>query len=157
MGPDAVPALPPLAEGLKDSAREVRRVALESLLNVDSGAVRDALIKALVAQDKYARTELAFALGQIGSEARSALPAFLGLLQDSSWLVRRAALVALRQIGPDPDKAVPILLKLLADDYDLVRESRLRSWESLAARAEPPFPRCRSSSGSRRGSQSGRP
>src|SRR5262249_33343806 len=39
MGPDASAAAPVLAGAMKDSASEVRRVALESLRNVDSGAV----------------------------------------------------------------------------------------------------------------------
>ena len=64
------------------------------------GRAVPSLIAALK-KDALVRQNAALALGQIGPDARDAVPALKEALGDSEWTVRRHAAIALGHIGPD--------------------------------------------------------
>jgi hypothetical protein len=74
------------------------------------------LIKALVDRDRWVRISAAVALGQIGPEAKEAVPALIKALGDSDPGMRYRSAEALGQIGPEAKEAVPALLKALGDN-----------------------------------------
>jgi HEAT repeat protein len=57
----------------------------------------------------------AAALGELGPEAKIAVPALIGALKNEDARVRQAAAEALGKIGPDAHKAVPSLHQALKD------------------------------------------
>ena len=72
-------------------------------------------------KDEKVRSEAAWALVRIGSEAKSAIPALTELLKDKDGLVRWAAIETLGKIGPEAKTAVPALTELLKDRDDNVQ------------------------------------
>ena len=68
-----------------------------------------ALIDALKSEHAGLRYYAAGALGQIGSNAKAAVPALTDALEDDdkSWDVRKAAAKALRKISKSPKHRVP--------------------------------------------------
>ncbi len=79
-----------------------------------------ALIKALEKDgDKYFRRHAAFALGNIGPEAKEAVPALINALEkDGDKDVRWRAADALVNIDPEAKEVVPALIKALEKDGD---------------------------------------
>ena len=66
-----------------------------------------ALIQALKDDDRDVRMEAAESLGEIGPEAKAAVPALIQALKDDNFNVRRGAAMALLTIGtPEALKAV---------------------------------------------------
>src|SRR5207245_2950920 len=76
----------------------------------------EALIGALSAKNISVRHAATHALGQIGPEAKAAVPALTKLLSEKDSGVRQAAVRALGQIGPEAKPAVPALIKLLPEE-----------------------------------------
>ena len=66
------------------------------------------------------RRAAAHALGQIGPEAKAAVPALMELLKDTDSELRWLAALALGQIGPEAKAAVPALMELLKDEEEKV-------------------------------------
>ncbi len=65
------------------------------------------LIQAFQDDDWEVRRNAAYALGEIGPEAKGAVPALIQAFQDDDWEVRNSAAYALRQIRtPEALKAV---------------------------------------------------
>ena len=81
------------------------------------------LIKELQDPDSDVRSIAAVTLGEIGSEAKDAVPALIQLLQDqdAEGFVRANAALALREIGPEAKDAVPALIQALQDQDKYVR------------------------------------
>lgn len=78
-----------------------------------------ALTKALSDPDPAVRANAASALGEIGPEAKSAVPGLVKLFSEDGIInVRTNAANALRKIGPEAKSAVPALIKLLSEDSD---------------------------------------
>ena len=69
------------------------------------------LMSALRSEDAGVRWKAAAALGQIGSEAKTAEPALIERLKDGDKDVRRYAAEALIKIGPEAKAAVPGLIE----------------------------------------------
>ncbi len=63
------------------------------------------------------------ALGMIGPEAKTAVPALTELLKDKEARVRMASAEALVKIGPEAKAAIPVVTELLKD-----KDSDVRSW-----------------------------
>ena len=71
-------------------------------------------------KDEKVRANAAYALGSIGSVAKTAVPALTELLTDKDEWVRHHAAEALGAIGPDAKTAIPALTKLLKDTAEHV-------------------------------------
>jgi eukaryotic-like serine/threonine-protein kinase len=72
------------------------------------------LMAGLEARDANARWKAAEALGNMGGQARAAVPALIGLLGDQQEVVRWRTAEALGKIGPDAARAVPALIRTLS-------------------------------------------
>jgi len=64
-----------------------------------------------------------FIIGQIGPNARTAVPALLKLLQDNDAGLRKTTIAALGLIGPDARAAVPALARMFQESDDMTRLS----------------------------------
>ncbi len=82
-----------------------------------------ALLNAVGDEDEYVREAAADALGEMGPEAKDAVPALIQTLGDGDEHVRRAAADALGEMGPEAKEAVPALLQALEDAEWSVREA----------------------------------
>jgi uncharacterized caspase-like protein len=74
------------------------------------------LIKALGDSDRWVRISAAVALGQIGPDAKEAVPSLIKALGDSDPGMRYRAAEALGKIGSEAKEAIPALLKALGDN-----------------------------------------
>ena len=68
------------------------------------------------------RQAAAVALGGIGPEAKTAVPALTDLLNDKERAVRHAAASALGNVGPEAKTAIPALTELLKEQ-GVIRET----------------------------------
>jgi HEAT repeat protein len=93
-----------------------------------------ALIAKLEGADSDARRDAAKALGELGSEAKLAVPALTKRLNDRDAFVRRFAAESLGKIGADAKSAVPKLSLALSDER---KEVGLAAVEALT-RIGPP-------------------
>jgi HEAT repeat protein len=148
IGPAAKSAGPALAALIDDPDKTVRLQALESLLQVhpgpavgvpvfakimegDDDVLRTRVLNGLTDHGKEAVPFLiellknektaywaCLVLGQIGADAKDAVPAMAALLADKDLFVRREAIMALAEIGPDAAAAVPQLVKALEHEID---------------------------------------
>jgi HEAT repeat protein len=76
------------------------------------------LIKALGDNDENVRYWAAEALGEIGPEAKDAIPALIKALSDNDESVRIKAIYVIGRIGPAAKEAIPALIKAFGDsDY----------------------------------------
>ena len=131
MGPEAKTAVPVLAELLKDKDSYVRLAAASALWQIGPKAETDILVLAELLKDKESYIRLAaalalwsigpkaetnaellmgkddvcesavMALGDIGPEAKAAVPALTVLLGDRSEYIRNAAAEALENINQE--------------------------------------------------------
>jgi len=85
-----------------------------SLLGKEALEAGPDLVECLT-KEQLVRQTAALALGNIGPEARAAIPALTNALNDPAWSVRRQAAIALGQIGPDAAPALPSLERLAKD------------------------------------------
>jgi HEAT repeat protein len=81
------------------------------------------LIKSLGDKEELHRAVAASALGELGPDAREAIPALTVALGDKSNKVRSRAFSALGSIGPAAKSAVPLLIKGMRDKDKSVRWS----------------------------------
>jgi serine/threonine-protein kinase len=72
------------------------------------------LMDALGDRDANARWKAAESLGNLGGQARAAVPTLIGLLNDQQEVVRWRTAEALGKIGPDAARAVPALVRTLS-------------------------------------------
>src|SRR5439155_15994241 len=82
-----------------------------------------------------ARCTAARALGQMGAQARDALPALLQALQDREPLVRDAVAEAIGCIGPDSQDAILALVHALTDTNSFVQATAAKALKKV----EGPF------------------
>jgi HEAT repeat protein len=119
-GPAAAAAVPDLLAILadeKDGSMNAAR-ALAQIAPRDA-AVLATLIKALDRAD--VRDDVVMALGEIGPEARGAIPALLKVLPDSEKFTRWSILLAFRAMGEDAKEAIPDIVRSLSDPAGDVR------------------------------------
>ena len=124
-GPEANAAIPDLKELLCDKTRYDKPVL--------SGGVGVGLGETLEAwrlNTTYVRALAAEALGQMGPEAKTAVPALTEMLDDRVADVRRSAAAALGKMGPEARPAVPALKKA-AEDIDEDDSVRKTAAEAL--------------------------
>ncbi len=118
----------PLAELLRDLKNKdliTRRKAAIGLYMklppLDTMAI-PVLIDALHDKDSVVQRKVALALGNYGSQAQSAVPALMELIQKRNE-GQLDAVFSLGQIGPEAHRAKPILVKMLMDKSYLKREA----------------------------------
>jgi hypothetical protein len=117
--PSATALMPRLKPWLSSPGQPRYLQAIELLGTVGEGGaeVVPYLVQALRSTNKYHRIFALQSLELLGVEARSAVPALIGALDDSATHIR--AIRALGNIGPEAKQAVPSLEALLmtADRY----------------------------------------
>ena len=96
--------------------RSYRKYA-KDLAKFGDGLVSD-LIKVFKESDEDVRRAAASSLGDVGPDARAAVPDLSVALKDEHCEVRKAAVDALRKIGPDAVAAVPALIEVTNKDTD---------------------------------------
>jgi HEAT repeat protein len=92
------------------------------------------LIKQLKSQDAGDRLSAARALGEMGPEAKQAIPALLEALMDQSYFVRENAAIVLRVMGPE---AIPELIEALKGRNDFVSGSAANVLAQIGPKAIP--------------------
>jgi HEAT repeat protein len=96
-----------LIDALKDTDPDVRTNLSAALAKFGAVAV-EPLVKALKDDSAGRRAGAAYALGQLGSQAKPALPQLLELLKDEQVEVRRQVSFAISRIVPVKGAAVDI-------------------------------------------------
>lgn len=122
MGPEASSAIPALTRLLHNDQTALEAATALVAIGPKSG---NALTKALESKSPEVRFRAAYALGQLGADARSAVPALLALVQnsDETDVVRTHAIWALGRIGREPALVVPVLILFLKSPNDALRSS----------------------------------
>jgi HEAT repeat protein len=115
--PDPKVVIEALGKALADSDPSVRIAALHTLTEYSDAAV-PVLGKAL--ENKDTRYWSALALGELGVQAKGAVPALAAALADERPEVRRELLIALARVGADAAPAVPAIVPLLQDKDESV-------------------------------------
>lgn len=100
-----------------------------------SAGVGDAseLANQLRTGDPEARWRAAEKLGQLGSQARSEVPALLDALDDGQPLVRQQAAKALGLIGDDSEKVVKALMETVGDEQTGIRLTAVAALRRLVS------------------------
>ena len=87
-----------------------------------------ALVETLGHDDEWVRINAAFALGEMGCQAETAVESLVSCLDDPSHRVVRTAADALGCIRRNAAVAVPALCRLLREDHPRWRQSLRRDW-----------------------------
>ncbi|MFM7148831.1 MAG: HEAT repeat domain-containing protein [Gemmataceae bacterium] len=95
------------------------------------------LARKLTSSDNEERRRAATELGELGKEAKPALPALIQATKDQDRYVRRFVAQAIGAIGPDAKDAVPALSDLLADEKPQVREAAVKALGKMGPAAIP--------------------
>lgn len=135
-----------LVEALGDADRAVRSNALTTLGRFDrkTPAAVSALAN-LLTKDEFPdiRRKAAESLGQLGADARAAVPGLAQALQDKDVDVRRWTAIALGKIGPAANAALPALAGALKKDPDsFVRGHAAHALGNLGKEAVPALLDC---------------
>jgi HEAT repeat protein len=123
---------------LRDPKAEVQAQGAYGLSRLGAQALPAVatLIEGLT-KEPLVRQYSALALGEIGPEAREAVPALIAALQDPEWAVRRQAALALGQIGADARTSVASLQKLTRDRDSLVRKAAQQALQQIQRSSVP--------------------
>jgi len=113
-------SLPSLFNSLSTGDYATAWRAAISLSKLGNDAVQP-LNQVLLNGNVFAKRASAFALGRIGDEAISALPALIQALEDKDPEMRFDAINAITAIRKDPETTLPLLINLLSDDDQFVR------------------------------------
>jgi len=105
-----------------------------------TAVVIERLIGELDAPDRETRLAAAWALIEIGSEAKVAVPALITLLDDRDGEIRVAAISAMERIASDANIAVPALIGALDDPDPNVRYAAAGALEQFSNRANVVVP-----------------
>jgi HEAT repeat protein len=112
LGPHAASATTALRHTLDNQLSTIRAPAARALWHITGSA--NIPVVALRDQLSHGRYpwQAAAVLGEIGSEARAAVPDLVAQLDSTSDVLRFAAVDALASIGPDASEALPALQRL---------------------------------------------
>jgi HEAT repeat protein len=125
-------ALPVFAAALEDGNPDARRAAIAGLLQVESEAALEPLIRALEDGDVAVRSKAAIGLGKFPQHIERLLPLLRERLTNDVPVVRGAAANGLSKFGPAARVVVPDLLMLLRETGSLPQQMILHN---MAARA----------------------
>jgi HEAT repeat protein len=98
IGPGAVKAAPRLAEFLTHEDLELRRLAAIALCKINKSVKAVQVLAALLSEPTWHACPAAEALGEMGPDAREALPALRAALLHEDTIVQHAAKLAIRKI-----------------------------------------------------------
>jgi len=117
-----------------DGMRAMRgRVKLFQIQEMKEDVEVAGLVEMLGDGEVAIREEAALSLGELGSEAKEAIPALIEALGDNSAEVQAAAAMALSGMGGEAKKAIPALIDLMKDGhYALAREEAAFALSSIA-------------------------
>jgi HEAT repeat protein len=137
MGADAAPAIPQLAQMLKEGRN--CNAAAYTLAAIGTNAL-PVLIDALSNGNPVARMETAGAIGspKFGEAGEAAIQALVKCMSDDDRGVRANAIAALQSIPKRPDIAVPALIAALADP-DAHADTVLRKYAQVEPDATIPM------------------
>jgi len=128
IGPEAKDALPVLREMTSDDTVAVDAALAIWRISGDGEEAAGALATLTRTLDSYQKEQAVDALGTMGPDAATAVPALVELLTSDdggSLTLKQAAAAALGNIGPNAADAVPVLIQLLPerpDEYSEVPE-----------------------------------
>jgi HEAT repeat protein len=137
IAPSSTTALQGIRRFLRDEDITINNALVSSLLscNHPNPEVVDDLIVLLENKNAEIRYMAANILGDIGPDAKSALPKLKNLLDDKDFENHKAALKALMKIDPDPDMLLAELRNNSIYDSDI-----LRIMTDLGPKAKPAMP-----------------
>lgn len=136
-------ALSIFSRSIEDEDESIREYSIIALGHQGRAArpVIQALIKRLLKDPIFdIRKDAAWALGEIGPEAKEAIPHLVEALQDEFEFVRREAIESLSKIGANPAEIVPAFIKALKDQDWIVRREGAESLGKLGFRAKEAIP-----------------
>ena len=128
-------AIPDLVDVLDEESQDVRRNACYALSAIGAPAV-DFLIPALEAKNWWVRDAAAEVLGDIGLDARKAVPTLMSAVRDESEAVRSHAAEALGTTGQQSDTAAPALIAASQDAEESVRRNAVFALARLGPHAK---------------------
>lgn len=123
-------------EKLRDTDKIKRLETVRELRKMGNSAI-PVLTAALQDKEQQMRGGAAFALGAIGTEAKTAIPQLIAMLKDENEEVRLDAAVALRRIG---FPAVSALTEALKDENVLVRRGATFALAGVGKEAKGTIP-----------------
>jgi outer membrane protein assembly factor BamB/HEAT repeat protein len=136
------PAIPLLAELLRDESAAVRRSAVSELVDLapHTESIQPALRRALRDEDVEVAGDAARALGALGKRASPSASALVRTLSHDDPYVRVYAAEALASIGPSAAGVTAALAKSLNDPMPGVRWAACEALASLGPAAQPAVP-----------------
>lgn len=96
-------------------------VAMRALSTIADGGVEVVPALTTALDQREARYWACLALGEMGPQAKEAVPALIKVLEDDRPEVRLQSAIALAEIGPDAKPAAGALTKLLDDPFESVQ------------------------------------
>jgi hypothetical protein len=159
IGPDAAPAIPDLVAVIKSERGKGKTsetggegpstyswLAGKALAEIGSASIHE-LVSLLEHEDRFVRMTAALALGTMGPQARTAVPALNQTLNDPDETVRRYSRVALNRIGCRPTAPQDSLAPPDAGDEaaNKIQEIPIGVWTTLASYTGDPRTRPRGS------------
>lgn len=136
IGPDAAAAVPALAKALDDEAGTVTLSAAEALGKI--GAAAAPAVAERLSNPKM-RALAAGVLGDLGPQARAAVPALIKALQVPDSEGKQEIMLALGAIGSEARPAVPELLKTLKAEGDPTRAAAAFALAGIGATEAGPL------------------
>jgi HEAT repeat protein len=118
IGPNAEPAIPSLADALRDPDVSVRNAAANALVNIGPKAT-SALAATLKCKDPSARAVALGALHRLSPACMDAIPALIDTLKDDDVEIRVQVASVLGQFGADAKVALPALREATNDRSNL--------------------------------------
>ncbi len=143
VNPSTRQAVAPLEKALEDDNEGVRVFAAQALYLVTRQGVKVLpVLRSLLRQspDPEVRHGAAFALAQLGTDARPALPDLLAALEDSSLRVRLWAALAHWGLEEKPAPVLPVFLAVLSGENPQDRSAAVRALAKLGPHAAPAVP-----------------
>jgi HEAT repeat protein len=138
LGPQAAPAVEPMAAHLGDPALQPFIMEALGKIGPDAAPAVPRLIELAKSTDQ--RASVLPALTKIGPAASAALPLIYGCLNDSAGDVRASAALAIAAVESDQAKALGILIPLAGDQSGRMRRAVTGALVKYGAAARPAVP-----------------
>jgi outer membrane protein assembly factor BamB/HEAT repeat protein len=136
------PAIPLLADLLRDEQESIRRNAVDALIDLapHTERIQPALRRALTHEDAVVAGDAARALGALGKRASPSVGALVATLSHENAYVRIYAAEALASIGPSAAKATDALAEALGDPVPGVRWAACEALAHIGPDAQSAVP-----------------